>query len=61
MEGPQSEEITTNFIPRDQKVVNITDLKIIKLNLFGDDRGFFVEKFKLSEFAAADCPGHGLT
>tara|TARA_Y100000389_G_scaffold186385_1_gene206695 strand:+ start:3968 stop:4513 length:546 start_codon:yes stop_codon:yes gene_type:complete len=31
-------------------------LKIIKLNLYGDDRGFFVEKFKLSKFKEFGLP-----
>ena len=31
-------------------------LKIIKLNLFGDERGFFVEKFKLSKFKEFGIP-----
>ena len=31
-------------------------LKIIKLNLHGDDRGFFVEKFKISEFKKHQLP-----
>ena len=35
---------------------DIADLKIVKLNLFGDDRGFFVEKFKLSEFEKHNLP-----
>jgi dTDP-4-dehydrorhamnose 3,5-epimerase len=34
----------------------IKDLKIINLNLYGDDRGFFVEKFKLSEFKKHNIP-----
>ncbi|MDA7704912.1 dTDP-4-dehydrorhamnose 3,5-epimerase [Rickettsiales bacterium] len=34
----------------------IAGLKIIKLNLFGDDRGFFVEKFKLSKFQEFGLP-----
>ena len=34
------------------KIINtkIPDLKIIKLDLYEDNRGFFVEKFKLSKF-----------
>lgn len=35
---------------------NIEGLKIIKLDLHGDDRGFFVEKFKLSEFKKHNLP-----
>ena len=34
----------------------LNGLKIIKLNLHGDDRGFFVEKFKLSEFKKHELP-----
>ena len=40
------------------KETYIKDLKIIKLNLHGDDRGFFVEKFKLSEFKKYNLPTH---
>ena len=36
--------------------VFIKDLKIIRLNLHGDDRGFFVEKFKYSQFAKHNLP-----
>jgi dTDP-4-dehydrorhamnose 3,5-epimerase len=38
------------------KETNIKDLKIINLDLYGDDRGFFVEKFKLSEFKKHNLP-----
>ena len=34
----------------------ISDLKIIKLNLYGDERGFFIEKFKFSEFKKHNLP-----
>ena len=34
----------------------IEGLKIIKLDLHGDDRGFFVEKFKLSKFKEFGLP-----
>jgi dTDP-4-dehydrorhamnose 3,5-epimerase len=34
----------------------IEGLKIIRLNLYGDDRGFFVEKFKFSAFKQHDLP-----
>ena len=34
----------------------LNGLKIIKLNLYGDDRGFFVEKFKLSKFKEFGLP-----
>ncbi len=33
-------------------------LKVVKLKVFGDDRGFFVEKFKLSEFEKNNLPTH---
>ena len=33
-------------------------LKVIKLNVFGDDRGFFIEKFKFSEFEKHGLPTH---
>ena len=36
--------------------VFIEGLKVIKLNLYGDSRGFFVEKFKLSEFKKHNLP-----
>lgn len=45
MESPQSEEITTNFIPRDQKVVNITDLKIRHLDINNVNKEFLFELF----------------
>ena len=34
----------------------IEGLKIIRLNLYGDDRGFFVEKFKLSKLKEFNLP-----
>lgn len=34
----------------------IEGLKIVKLKVFGDDRGFFVEKFKFSEFEQNGLP-----
>ncbi len=40
------------------KVLNtdIEGLRIIKLNVYNDERGFFVEKFKLSKFEEAGLP-----
>lgn len=40
------------------KILNtdIEGLKVVKLDIHRDDRGFFVEKFKLSEFEKAGLP-----
>lgn len=38
------------------KETYIKDLKVINLDLRGDDRGFFVEKFKYSEFKKNNLP-----
>ena len=34
----------------------IADLKIVKLDLYGDERGFFVERFKFNEFKKHNLP-----
>ncbi len=40
------------------KILNtdIDGLKVIKLDIYRDDRGFFIEKFKFSEFEKANLP-----
>jgi|SRR6185437_3997820 len=38
--------------------LEIADLKLIELKIFGDSRGFFVERFQESKFKDAGLPGH---
>ena len=37
---------------------NLPGLKIVQLDLYGDSRGFFVERFQETRFAAAGLPTH---
>ena len=45
MESFPSEEITTNFIPRDQNFINITDLKIKNLDINNVNKEFLFKLF----------------
>lgn len=38
--------------------LEIPDLKLIELKIFGDSRGFFVERFQEKKFLDAGLPGH---